>query len=155
MNVVPMHAENFDEAPEIFRLEPDGVAQRADEMRPLIERLASKFPHGSFTFHGVLKKYYTGEWTCWITQNDDGSIRTVAASAMYPDMKGRPVFEFIFIAGGDKAEVLKHLETFERVLSKAGVKRIEFLGRHGWHKDMSKAGYRSDSRLYSKELSDG
>jgi hypothetical protein len=74
---------------------------------------------------------------------------------MYPDMKGRPVFEFIFIAGGDKDEVLEHLATFERVLSKAGVKRIIFLGRHGWHKDMKAAGYASHSREYSKELTDG
>jgi len=137
---------------DVYRLSPNGVELAADEMRPLIERIASRFPRGTFTFYGVIGKFLRGEWTCWVRKSPDGKIETLMASAAYPDMNGDGIFQIMFVVGGDKSSILESLRNLEIVAKEAGIKKVEFLGREGWLPDMRKMGYDISHRMFIKEL---
>ena len=137
---------------EIFQLSPAGVMQRADEMRPFIERLASKFPEGTFTFYGVLAKFIKVEWTCLIREDEYGNIGTLGATASYPDMNNDPTVQIMFIVGGSLVQAEECHIMIEKYCRDHGIKTIEFYGREGWKPMMDRLGYDSSQRIYIKRL---
>ena len=137
---------------EIFMIPPEAVKLRADEMKPLIERIAKKLPRGALTFYGVLEKFMKGEWTCLVRTDENGRIVQLGATATYPDMEGKLVMQIMFIVGGTLEDVMEAHDEIERKCRENGIEAIEFIGRDGWLPMMKKLGYDDGMRLYRKEL---
>ena len=143
---------------QVYRLSPAGVKVRADEMRPLIERLERQFPEGTYSFYGVLEKFLTGEWTCWIYSEDD-KIDAVGATIIAPDMANQPMLRLVFTVsspdrrvGGDRDVMIEIVKQFVAYADENEISTIEAIGRDGWTKDFTKLGFRHGVRVFTGDV---
>jgi hypothetical protein len=140
-----------------MQLSAQDIKHRADEMRPLIERLAEKFPEGMYNFYGVIEKFMSSAWTCWIVEEDD-EITSMAATAVYPNMDDKVTLKIIFTVarrsrnGVDKNIMMDCLDYFKSQCLANGISEIEIIGREGWKPALVDKGFVVGCRVYTLDV---
>jgi hypothetical protein len=135
-----------------FLLSVLGCQHKAAQIRPWLEKFVADQPSGTFTVEGIIAKFYTGEWSCWIVTDDpeNGEVKAVAATFGFLDMKGDSNVKIVFIVGTDKNEWWDLFEQWVELCRETGVRRIEIVGRRGLARTLK--GFDNEYVVLTREL---
>lgn len=135
-----------------FMLTPLGAQLRMHDVRPLLEKFTAAHPDGTFTVEGIIAKFYTGEWTCWIVGSDFlvGPVLAVAGTYGFLDMKGLLNIKVVFIAGNERGEWWHLWDRWVEEARQAGARRIEIVGRKGLSKVLT--GFTKELVVMTRDL---
>lgn len=116
------------------------------EKAPLLED-ALKYSGGTDTVVDIARGVLEGKYQLWTAPNSVGVTQVV----QHPQLKECHVF----LIAGKLAEVERVRPAIEDWAKKQGCSRILGYGRRGWERVMERAGYKFQSVILAKELSDG
>ena len=113
---------------------------------------SSKYWEEYTSIDGILASILDGERDLWIAMDDGGVfIAMLTEIVLYPKKK---VLRFALIGGSNLKKALQFLDFIELMCVRKGIKSSEVWGRQGWLRVLKRNGYKYQSILLSKDLSE-
>jgi len=123
---------------------------RMHELRPFLQRVVDEHPRGCYTVEGIIAKYYTAEWTCWVVEDEDSVVKAVFATVAFSDMLGRINMKVVFMVGEEREKWWHLWDQWVEFARQNGVRRIEIVGRKGLARTLP--GFVNEYYVLTKEL---
>lgn len=137
---------------EIELITPDKI----DYYWPLMAQELDHIPHtwGRMTKQSMYERIQEGALQVWGIGEEGSAIELVVMTQFVNYDTGR-VFQIVHAFGRNLMHWLPLLAaTFEKTAWQAGCREIEVIGRDGWKKILAPHGFRQESIVLSKKISD-
>jgi hypothetical protein len=130
------------------------VARYGREITAAMKKLVERFPN-ELTLKGLAEDTISGKNQLWLILDGEEFKAFVTSEIKVNDETGRKSVLLSELAGEGGIDLVPMIGPIEDWARSIGAHELTPLGREGWRKPLSKAGYKPKLVLYSKDLTNG